>query len=84
MNLNTKAVTLSFNYLKKPKKNDEQNFEASIFCRHWKRIKNRDGNSLEFDARKDAKEFIDRAVSNYFELTGHETELMERFKKLID
>jgi len=39
------------------------------------------GGSLEFDAKEDAKEFLDRAISNYFALTGDETELMRRFKE---
>jgi len=39
----------------------------------------RDGSDLEFDARERASEIIDRAVSNYFHLTGNESTQMRQF-----
>ena len=46
------------------------------WLKHYK-----DGTDLEFDAKWEAHEIIDRAISSYFELIGEETELMRRFKE---
>ena len=40
----------------------------------------RDGKDLDFDAKEAALQLIDRAVSNYFQLTGGESNEMVRFK----
>lgn len=41
-----------------------------------------DGKDGEFDAKEEAFRIIGRAVDNYIRLTGHESELMSRFRGL--
>jgi hypothetical protein len=39
-----------------------------------------DGKEMEFDPEQEAVNIIDRAIENYFALTGNESELMGKFK----
>ena len=45
--------------------------------RDW--LKHYKGKNLEFDAKEAAAELIDRAISNYYQLTGQKTAEMIRF-----
>lgn len=53
---------------------------ANYYRDHLKHI--RDGDDLYFDARDEAAALIDRAVSNYWRLTGEETEKISKFNEL--
>ena len=37
---------------------------------------------VEFDAPEEAKDMLDRAISNYFQLTGNPTSAMQQFKDM--
>jgi hypothetical protein len=41
-----------------------------------------DGSNIEIDPRVEAYDIIDRAVSNYWQLTSRETERMRRFREM--
>ena len=42
-----------------------------------------DGSDIEIDERSEAHDIIDRAVSNYWQLTSRETERMRRFREMV-
>lgn len=40
----------------------------------------RDGECMDFNPEQEAVNILDRAIENYFEITGKESDLMEQFK----
>lgn len=64
----------------KPKKNPRSAISDELnFYRNWLKHYHKDDFELYIDAEDAAAELIDRAVTNFFQLTGKETKHMRRF-----
>ena len=64
----------------KPKKDPRSTISNELnFYRNWLKHYQKDDFELHIDTEDAAGELIDRAVTNFFQLTGRETKQMRRF-----